>query len=61
MTVETVTASELGRNDRVVIHDDEMPYLVDSARDTERGTVLVAYSSGDVIEYAATDELTVIA
>jgi hypothetical protein len=50
----------LMRNDRVVISSDELPYLVDSVRDTVNGTVRVTYSSGDVIEYAAADELTII-
>ncbi|MFD8335512.1 hypothetical protein ACFV42_23060 [Streptomyces solisilvae] len=55
-----IPANTLGRNDRVVINDDELPYLVDEVSDLPNGRVRVAYSSGDVIEYAGTDELTVL-
>lgn len=57
--METVPASALGRNDRVVLDPEELPYLVDSVKDTPGG-VAVTYSSGDVIEYAADAKLTVL-
>lgn len=53
-----MNASDLVRNDRVEIHSDELPYLVDHVEDTPSGGVLVTYSSGDVIEYAAGDMVT---
>lgn len=57
--METIPASVLGRNDRVVLDPEELPYLVDSVKDIPSG-VAVTYSSGDVIEYAADAMLTVL-
>lgn len=60
MDKSVITAGTLLRNDRVVINHDEMPYLVDAVNEMPGGTVRVTYSSGDVIEYALGDELTII-
>lgn len=57
--METISATALSRNDRVVLDPDEMPYLVDSVKDTPNG-VAVTYSSGDAIEYKADTTLTVL-
>lgn len=57
--METIPANVLARSDRVVIHSDELPYLVDSVVDM-MGGVRVTYSSGDVVEYTHADEVTVI-
>ncbi|MET8703606.1 hypothetical protein ABZW10_32865 [Kitasatospora sp. NPDC004723] len=48
-----VAVEELGRNDRVVIDAEELPYLVDAVDDLPGGGVRVTYSSGDAVEYAA--------
>lgn len=58
--MDTIYASELVRNDRVVLRHDELPYLVDSVSNMGTGAVRVRYSSGDVAEYAAGTQLTVI-
>ncbi|MFC8583174.1 hypothetical protein ACFUGD_01150 [Streptomyces sp. NPDC057217] len=59
MQTITVTATELYRNDSVRLFKGEMPYLVDSVSGLPGGRVSVTFSSGDVAEYAATDEVTV--
>lgn len=56
---EKISASSLQRNDRVVIWEDELPYLVDSIVDMP-DTVRVTYSSGDIVEYTCNEEVTVI-
>ncbi|MFJ3365833.1 hypothetical protein [Streptomyces anthocyanicus] len=56
----TIPADSLTRNDRVVVNDDELPYLVDKVMDTSDGGVRVTYSSGDTVEYAAGDEVAII-
>ncbi|QNS09430.1 hypothetical protein [Streptomyces xanthii] len=53
-------AQSLTRNDRVVIHEDELPYLVDTVADMPHGGVRVTYSSGDTVEYAAGDQVAVV-
>ena len=55
-----VTADSLTRNDQVVISSDELPYLVDAVLDTPNGRVRVTYSSGDTVEYAAKDEVSIV-
>lgn len=58
--MDKVPASSLGRNSQVVLDPDEMPYLVDSVSDLPGGKVQVTYSSGDIVEYAADEELSVL-
>ncbi|ONK10398.1 hypothetical protein [Streptomyces sp. MP131-18] len=58
--METITATELARNSRVIIERGEQPYLVDAVADMPNGAVRVTYSSGDTIEYAADTEVTVL-
>ncbi|MFC8223815.1 hypothetical protein ACFUTY_37310 [Streptomyces sp. NPDC057362] len=58
--ISPTPAQSLWRNDRVVIHEDELPYLVDAVEDMPHGGVRVTYSSGDVAEYAAGDQVAVI-
>lgn len=58
---EKIPANSLQRNDRVVIREDELPYLVDSIIDVPDNTVRVTYSSGDIVDYASNEEVTVIA
>ncbi|MFE9406866.1 hypothetical protein ACFYNY_34725 [Streptomyces sp. NPDC006530] len=57
---EPVTADSLTRNDRVVIPGDELPYLVDAVTDAPDGGVRVTYSSGDIVEYAAGEQVAVV-
>jgi len=54
------TADSLMRNDRVAVHSDEMAYLVDTVTDMPNGGVRVTYSSGDTVEYAANEKVTII-
>ncbi|MBT2404642.1 MULTISPECIES: hypothetical protein [unclassified Streptomyces] len=58
--MSTIPANCLARNDRVIISSDEMPYLVDAVADTPAGGVRVTYSSGDIVEYAAGEEVAVV-
>jgi hypothetical protein len=60
MSTITIPAHSLWRDDRVVIHRDEMAYLVDRVTDMPNGGVRVTYSSGDTVEYAADDEVAII-
>ncbi|MFD9692253.1 hypothetical protein ACFWXO_41555 [Kitasatospora sp. NPDC059088] len=55
-----VTAASLRRNDRIVLHGDELPYLVDDVVDIPNGRVRVTFSSGDEVEYAAEDKVAVV-
>lgn len=55
-----IAADSLVRNDQVVINPDEFPYLVDVVEDTSGGGVRVTYSSGDVVEYEAGAEVSVV-
>lgn len=58
--METIPAFNLVQNDRVVLYADEMSYLVDSVRDMDDGSVRVRYSSGDVRQYVANDEVSIV-
>jgi hypothetical protein len=58
---EPIAADSLTRNDRVVISADELPYLVDMVTDMPNGGVCVTYSSGDTVEYAAGEQVAVVA
>lgn len=55
-----ITAGSLMRNDRVEVNRDELPYLVDKVVDMPTGGVRVTYSSGDIVEGAADDEVAII-
>ncbi|MEV4042781.1 hypothetical protein [Streptomyces sp. NPDC049744] len=57
---EPLAADLLTRNDRVVRNADELPYLVDAVEDMPNGKVHVTYSSGDIVEYAAGEEVAVL-
>lgn len=56
----SIFASELGRNDRVLRDGDPLPYLVDRVTITPDDEVEVAYSSGDVVIYAPTQTVLVV-
>ncbi|MEU2455715.1 hypothetical protein ABZ605_37220 [Streptomyces sp. NPDC012765] len=56
----TIPANWLARDSRVIISSDEMPYLVDTVTDTPAGGVRVVYSSGDIVEYAADEEVAIV-
>ncbi|MFD3889987.1 hypothetical protein [Streptomyces microflavus] len=58
---EQLPADSLMRNDRVVISADELPYLVDVVANMPDGGVRVTYSSGDTVDYAAGQQVAVIA
>jgi hypothetical protein len=60
MSTITVTANALFRNDSVRLIEGEMAYLVDSVRDLPNGRVSVTFSSGDVVEYAADESVTIL-
>jgi hypothetical protein len=55
-----IPAGSLVRNESVVVDRDELPYLVDKVVDMPTGGVRVTYSSGDIVEYAADDEVAII-
>lgn len=57
---DIISADLLKRDDRVVLEADELPYLIDAVEDLPNGAgVRVTYSSGDVVEYAADDKVTI--
>ncbi|MFB6670184.1 hypothetical protein [Streptomyces parvus] len=58
---EQLPADSLTRNDRVVISADELPYLVDVVTGMSDGGVRVTYSSGDTVDYAAGEQVAVVA
>ena len=53
MSIKITAAEDLVRNDRVQLYTDEMPHLVDSAREQEDGKILVRFSSGEERTYDA--------
>lgn len=60
MTHQIIAANELGRNSRVVLDLDEMPYLVDSvAPGMKPDTLLVTFSSGDMRTYTPREPVIV--
>ncbi|MEU1200171.1 hypothetical protein ABZ446_28650 [Streptomyces sp. NPDC005813] len=56
----TVKASALFRNDSVRRIEGEMAYLVDSVRELPNDRVSVTFSSGDIVEYAAGESVTIL-
>ena len=60
MTHQIIAANELGRNSRVVLDLDEMPYLVDSVTPGMKpDTLLVTFSSGDMRTYTPREPVIV--
>ncbi len=57
---EQIAADSLARNDRVVINDGELPYLVDAVVVIADGGVRVTYSSMDTVEYAAGEQVAIV-
>ena len=57
--VKNIAAIDLMRNDRVVINENEMPYLIDSVADLSNGDIQVTYSSGDTVTYSPNQEVTI--
>lgn len=53
--MDTFTADEIDRNDRVLLPGDDMPYLVDRAWTATDGMVYVQLSSGDEEQFYRDD------
>ena len=57
--MEAISAGSLMRNDRVVMNEGEMPYLVDYVEDLPNKDVRVTFSSGDVRTYGPNEDVWV--
>jgi hypothetical protein len=56
---DTITASDLDRNDRIKLHTDDFPELVDRAWLATDGMIYVDFASGDQEQFRPDEPVTI--